>query len=309
MDRLTDEHVGEGPVISVVIPCRNHARELDRCLRSLARQCPAELVEIIVADSSSDDSAATAAAKHSGIRLYRSERRLMPGEARNFGAAKARGRFLAFIDADCVAEPNWIISLRAALESGHRIVGGAVLQGDPWNPVSIVDNLMQFVDLHPSRRNGASALLPSCNLAIPRSDFDAIGGFPELELPGEDVLFCAKVRSRWKDGLYFERAMQVRHFGRSRLREFWRHQASFGYSRGAYALELRPEYRRMGRNWLFAPAVAAKRLSYLLRCAAGHPASFAHMIVLSPLLLVGIVAWCIGFRRGCMEDGLLERAA
>jgi GT2 family glycosyltransferase len=231
----------------------------------------------------------------------------MPGQARNFGANKAMGKFLAFIDADCVAEPNWMGTLLAALENGHTAVGGAVLQGDRWNPVSQIDNLMQFVDLHPARPEGPASLLPSCNLAISKQAFDAIGGFPELKLPaGEDVLFCANVRSQWKESLYFEPAMRVRHFGRAGLRDFWRHQVLFGYCRGVYALELRPAYRLIGRNWIFAPAVALKRLSYLLSHAAGHPASFVRMIVLLPLLFVGVTAWCIGFRRGCMEHNPVE---
>lgn len=298
---------GNQPTVSVIIPCLDHAAELDRCLRSLSEQCSTDFLEIIVVDSSSNDRSAAVARRYSGVRLYCSEKRLMPGHARNFGASKATGGFLAFIDADCVAEPNWITVLHAALEAGHRAVGGAVLQGDPWNPVAIIDNLMQFVDLHPMRPKGAIALLPSCNLAISKEDFDALEGFPELEVPaGEDVLFCANARSRWAEGLHFEPAMRVRHFGRAGLREFWLHQVFFGYCRGVYALELRPGYRLMGRKWIFAPAVAAKRISYLLSHAAGHPASFVRMIVLLPLLVVGVAAWCVGFRRGCMENSSIE---
>lgn len=300
------------PAVSIVIPCRDHALELDRCLQSLrVQRSPVHaeiLVEILVVDSSSDDRVAAVAATHAGVRLVRSQANLLPGQARNLGAEKAKGRYVAFIDADCVAEPGWISTLHAGLEAGHRAIGGAVLHGAPWNAVSTVDNLMQFVNLHPMRPGGPSELLPSCNLAMRRKDFDAIGRFPALELPaGEDVLFCEKVRSRWPGGLYFEPAMQVRHYGRSGLRAFWDHQVTFGYCRGACALELQPRHRRLGRKWIFAPAVAAKRLSYLLGRAARHPPSFMRMLVLSPLLVVGIAGWCIGFRRGCMEDEVVER--
>jgi glycosyltransferase involved in cell wall biosynthesis len=298
---------GAQPAVSIIIPCRDHARELDRCLRSLGPQRSPFDTEILVVDSSADDSVAAIAGNHAGVRLLRSQACLLPGQARNLGTENANGRFLAFIDADCVAEPGWIAALHAALEEGHRAVGGAVLHGDPWNPVSTVDNLMQFVDLHPMRPGGVVELLPSCNLAIRREDFDDVGRFPELDLPaGEDVLFCAKLTARWPDGLYFEPTMQVRHFGRSGLREFWLHQVTFGYCRGACALQLKPFHRRLGRRWMLAPAVAAKRLSYLLSRAARHPPSFARMVVLSPLLVVGIAGWCIGFRRGCTEDKLVQ---
>lgn len=296
------------PVVSIIIPCRNHAVALDRCLLSLDKQSFPRPFEVIVVDSSSDDAAVTVANRHSGVRIYWSQKRLMPGQARNLGASKATGRFLAFIDADCVAEPNWITALRSALDAGHRVVGGAVLQGYPWHPVSIIDNLMQFVDLHPMRPKGNASLLPSCNLAIAREDFAVINRFPELELPaGEDVLFCANARSRWPEGLYFEPAMKVRHFGRTGLRDFWCHQDLFGFCRGAYALELQPRHRSMGRLAIFAPVVGLRRLSSLLSRAAGHPASFVRMLLLLPLLLVGLAAWCIGFRRGCLESNPIDR--
>ena len=144
-------------------------------------------------------------------------------------------------------------------------------------------------------------------MTIGKNTFEAIGGFPELEMPaGEDVIFCARVRSRWKDALYFDPSMRVRHFGRAGLRDFWLHQVFFGYCRGVYSLELRPAYRLLGGQWIFAPAVALKRLAYLLSHAAGHPASFVRMVVLLPILCVGVTAWCVGFRRGCLEARPVE---
>ena len=293
--------------VSIIIPCRNHARELDRCLRSLRAQSSDEPFEIIVVDSSSTDAVVAVTRNYPDVHLVRSEHRLMPGAARNLGARQSRGRILAFVDADCIVEADWIATLRRALETDCRAVGGAVLDGKPGNAISVIDNLMQFVDLHPSRKRGPRDLLPSCNIAIARTDFDAVGGFPELALPaGEDVLFCGRLRSRWKDGLHFEPAMQVRHFGRSKLREFWMHQICFGFCRGAYALELRPEHRQIARYWVAAPAVAMKRLWYLLSHAADRPAQLTRAVVLLPLLTVGVVAWSIGFRRGCLNDTLIQ---
>jgi len=301
---------GIQPLVSIIVPCRNHAFALDRCLASLAEQGSCQEIEVIVIDSSSDEQAVAVVARHPGVRLYRSQERLLPGQARNLGASKAAGRYLAFIDADCTAESGWVAALANALESGSRVVGGAVLQGYSWHPVSIVDNLMQFVDLHPKRARGSTDLLPGCNLAIARIDFEAIGGFPNIDLPaGEDVLFCTKAQSRWPDGNVFEPRMRVRHFGRTGLKEFWLHQDCFGFCRGAYALKLQPLHRAMGRYAIIAPAVGLKRLYYLLSRATHHPDSLALLCLLMPLLLVGIYAWSLGFRRGCLENSLIHRTS
>jgi glycosyltransferase involved in cell wall biosynthesis len=299
---------GIQPLVSIIVPCRNHAVALDRCLASLAEQCARQEIEVIVVDSSSDEQAVTVVKRYPGVGLYRSQERLLPGQARNLGASKAAGRYLAFIDADCTAEPGWIAALANALESGSRVVGGAVLQGYSWHPVSIVDNLMQFIDLHPNRARGSADLLPGCNLAIARMDFEALGGFPNIDLPaGEDVLFCTNARSRWPDGNVFEPRMKVRHFGRTGLKEFWLHQECFGFCRGAYALKVQPLQRAMGRYVIITPAVGLKRLHYLLSRATHHPESLALLFLLMPLLLVGIYAWSLGFRRGCLENSLIHR--
>ena len=92
--------------------------------------------------------------------------------------------------------------------------------------------------------------------------------------------------------------MRVRHFGRTGLSAFWAHQVLFGLCRSLYGLELRPRHAALGRFAWLAPAVGAKRLSNLLRGAAAHPPSLGAALLLMPLLLVGIAAWCVGFRRG-----------
>jgi glycosyltransferase involved in cell wall biosynthesis len=295
----------KNPVVSVVIPCRNHAAALSRCLDSVMSQQLAEGFEVIVVDAAADDRVATVVSEHVPAYIVRSTLPLLPGPARNLGARTALGIYAAFIDADCVAEAGWLAAALLALKEGARVVGGAVGQGSPWHPVASIDNLMQFSDLSGRRGRGNAHLLPSCNLGIALSDFMALGGFPAVDLPaGEDVLFCQLASERWPNQMLFCPTMRVRHFGRSTLRQLWAHQHMFGFARAMYGLQLRPVYRRLGQWSIMAPAVALRRLTYMaVRAARWQPASLAAMILYLPVLLFGMTAWCMGFHRGCRRWG------
>jgi glycosyltransferase involved in cell wall biosynthesis len=284
--------------VSVVIPCRDHARELVRCLRSVRAQEFAGSFEVVVVDAGLDDDVSRA--EDADTRVVRAHEPLRPGPARNLGAAHARGRWLCFIDADAVAEPGWLTTATAALRTGAPVGGGAVLQGEPWHPVATIDNLMQFSDLAPGRPAGPAVLLPSCNLAISRSDFDANGGFPALEFAaGEDVLFCESAGRRWPGSLRFEPAMRVRHYGRSTLRALAAHQDSFGFIRARYGLQLTDTHRRLGRSALLVPLLGVRRVCYLVqRALQWQPAALLAYLLALPVLVIGMTAWCRGFHRG-----------
>ncbi len=291
----------KGPLVSVIIPCRNHARELRRCLGALSAQSLVGGFEVIIVDSAADEEVVAAARSFEGTRLVRSREDLLPGRARNVGAQYARSTYLAFIDADCTPEPDWLLEAVTALEEGAKMVGGAVLDGDPWNPIAMIDNLMQFSDLPAGRPQGQARILPSCNLALRCADFRESGGFPKIDFPaGEDVLFCNRAAEMWGERLQFVPTMRVRHFGRSGLRQFWVHQDLFGYARAFYGLELRPIYRRLGKFGVFAPAIVLKRLVYILRrVVAWNSKALVPLMLLLPLALYGLAAWSWGFRRGC----------
>ncbi|MCP4209085.1 MAG: glycosyltransferase family 2 protein, partial [Shimia sp.] len=102
--------------------------------------------EIIVADSTPNSTVADVVAAFPGSRLVRSSTALLPGAARNLGAQHARGAYLAFIDADCVPEPDWLATALAALQAGVKIVGGSILDAYPFHPIAVSDNMLQFAD-------------------------------------------------------------------------------------------------------------------------------------------------------------------
>ncbi|MEA2295075.1 MAG: CDP-glycerol glycerophosphotransferase [Solirubrobacteraceae bacterium] len=117
------------PSISVVVPIFDVEPYLAECLQSIARQSAGDLEVIMVDDGSTDGSAAIAsrfAAADERFTLIRQANHGL-GHARNVGARRAQGEYLAFVDADDVLPDDAYEHLRGALErSGSDFASGNV---------------------------------------------------------------------------------------------------------------------------------------------------------------------------------------
>ncbi len=131
------------PLVSVVVPVYNVEAFLAECLDSLLAQTYPRLQIIAVDDGSPDDSIAVLrryAAQDSRIEILRQANAGL-GAARNAGAAKARGRFLIFVDSDDVlvrdAIASYVRSLRRsgsdfAVSSYRRMNAGGSWPAASW---------------------------------------------------------------------------------------------------------------------------------------------------------------------------------
>lgn len=294
-------HPASQPVISVVVPCRGQARELGGCLRGLRDQVIESPYEVIVVDAAADPEVAAVAEGFPKVRLVRDASGLLAGEARNLGAKSAQGRFLAFIDADCVPEADWLTVALDALEAGGEMVGGPILDLLPFHPLAAADNLMQFVEFSPGRPEGGVSHFPGCNFAVTREAFLEGGGFPAGVPIGEDVFLTSAIAERRLGRVRFLHKMQVRHLGRTSFRTYWRHQETFGYHRGKLGQRLQPFQQRLGAWPVMGGAVAAKRLIFVVSRAIQWRGSIPRLLLSLPGLLLGATAYARGFQRGCRE--------
>jgi glycosyltransferase involved in cell wall biosynthesis len=105
--RAPDNHL---PYVSVVVPVRDGESTIGDCLDSiLATDYPTDRREVLVVDNGSSDGTATLIQSRP-VRYLREQKRGV-SNARNRGIAESRGEILAFVDADCLVEPQWLTEL------------------------------------------------------------------------------------------------------------------------------------------------------------------------------------------------------
>jgi glycosyltransferase involved in cell wall biosynthesis len=185
------------PRLSVIVPHLNQPEGLEGCLRSLAAQSlDGSAFEIIVVDNGSATLPQEAVARYPAARLLQ-ESRPGPGLARNRGAEAASGDLLCFIDADCVAHPDWLRSVVAAFASAPA---GTILGGDVriWRqePSSLTaieayESVFAYRFKLYIERHGYSG---TGNLAVRRADFGKVGPFAGIDV-AEDVEWGGRART------------------------------------------------------------------------------------------------------------------
>jgi len=116
------------PAISVVIVAFESAATLSRCLAALRAQTFGDF-EVLLVDNASTDGAAQAAAKADpAIRLIEAGGNIGFAAGNNLAAGQARGQWLALLNPDAYADPDWLEQLIAATQRWPKIRSFACLQ-------------------------------------------------------------------------------------------------------------------------------------------------------------------------------------
>jgi glycosyltransferase involved in cell wall biosynthesis len=127
--------------VSIVIPCRNHARFLDEAIESVLAQTVPVRDLIVVDDGSTDDTPAVAA-RYPGLHYVRQSRRGVSA-ARNAGLRLANAEHIVFLDADDRLLPTACAVGLACLDADPSCAfssGGVHIIGDSGAVITTPDN-------------------------------------------------------------------------------------------------------------------------------------------------------------------------
>lgn len=191
------------PKISVIICTYNGAKHLERVLQTVVRQSlSSHLYEILVVDNCSTDATKEIVLrykeKNTNI-LYIYEEKLGLCNARNAGMANARAEYVAFLDDDAFACPDWLGLILKAFESNHpapSAVGGKILlewQGErpEWLPEWAL-RMLTYIDYGPNGKflDYSKYEYPfGANMAFRRKDIMGFGCFnPAFDRSGKKLL-------------------------------------------------------------------------------------------------------------------------
>lgn len=188
---------------SIIVPTYRRREHLSACLRGIAcLEYPRSEFEVIVVDDGSGDPPAdvlATVAPDINAQLVSLPKNSGPATARNVGAGRARGTWLAFIDDDCIPEPGWLVALERRLAvQPNLLLGGGLRNAIPANlPAEASHQLVQYLGRYYNTDPDNAEWFTSANIACGREAFHSIGGFgPGFPLAAaEDRDFC----DRWHE--------------------------------------------------------------------------------------------------------------
>ncbi len=280
------------PHVSVIIPCRNEAGYIERCLESvLASDYPQHLLEILVADGRSDDGTrdilSRYCAAHPLVHVLDNPQGTAPA-ALNVGILVASGQVIIRMDAHVLYPPDYISRLvRGLEESGADNVGG-VLHTVPAADTPVA----RAIAIGMSHRFGVGNSHFRVGVRKPREVdtvpfgcfrrevFTTVGLFDEELIRNQDDEFNFRLISRGGRVLLLP-DVSCRYFARRSLGQLARMYYQYGYFKPLVA-------RKVGRVMTVRQLIPGLLVAGLSTFAVLSPWSSAAQVMLS--LLVSLYA-------------------
>jgi succinoglycan biosynthesis protein ExoA len=270
----------EPPFVSVVLPVRDEAPYLPRCLEALAAQSyPRDRFEVLVADGGSTDGSAAIVGAYAAQGL---PVRVLPNPAGttpaglNVGVRHALGAVIVILGARAEVAPDFLAQSVAALQrTGADAVGG-VVKSAPWagwetptaraialalrSPFGVGDARYRY-----ARREQD---VDTVNYgAYRREVFERVGLFDESMTWVEDDEFNYRLRAAG-GRLVLVPSIRVRYYARPHLRALWRQQFRWGLNKPKVArrhpaqMRLRHAVPALFVATVLGSALAAPRLRF-----------------------------------------------
>ena len=231
-------HLDEEPLVSVIIPNKDHRADLDLCLTSLLDKGTYRNLEVIVVENNSTepetfDYYEELQEKRKNVRVVTWKREFNFSAINNYGVTFAHGEYLLFLNNDVeVIEPDVIREMLGyARRDDVGIVGARLLyQDDTIQHAGVVIGFggiagHTFIGLHQAENSyfhramcaqDYSAVTAACMMSK-RSLFDQVGGFrEELAVAFNDIDYCLKIRSLGKKVVYNPYAVLYHYESKSR---------------------------------------------------------------------------------------------
>ncbi len=226
------------PLVSVVIPNKDHHEDLDLCIRSLIEKASYKNLEFVVVENNSTKPDTFAyyekiQKEFDNVRVVKWEREFNYSAINNFGAGFAKGEYLLLLNNDTeIIEPDCIQEMLGFCQREDvGIVGARLLYGDDTiQHAGVVIGFggiagHTFIGLHKAENSyfhravcaqDYSAVTAAC-LMTKKSVFDAVGGLSEeLAVAFNDIDYCMKVRQLGKLVVYAPYATLYHYESKSR---------------------------------------------------------------------------------------------
>ncbi|MFQ5406101.1 MAG: glycosyltransferase [Candidatus Micrarchaeia archaeon] len=183
-------------LVSVVVPALNEEKYIRNCLESLKKQDYKGEYEIIVSDGLSTDDTALISRKYADKVVFEKSRTIAAG--RQKGVSVAKGKIIAFTDADSQVPPDWLSRLVAPFDDKEVVCTyGSVFLYDGTALDRFIAKYIFLFFMHVmqvfGKPNGAGS-----NMAFRKTTFKKVGGFNIDLAAGEDLDLLRKLKKHGK---------------------------------------------------------------------------------------------------------------
>jgi len=276
--------------ISVIIP-NLHSPIVDQTLDSILAQETNLPYEIIVVGQDKYN----LVKQYEQVQFIQTPEPVGAAEARNIGIRHARGDWLFFIDADCIAQPGWMQAFVEEFEDGWQVVGGGVIT--PEEPFwLLVYNLSMFYGQLATQQRSKQNFLPTLNLAVHKNVISKVGLMDEELLRGQDVDWTSRMKLAGYQ-LLFKSSAAIEHLPKRQNLEALR---DYNYKSGYFMIKVRHRYPEIFHMpgllrkqfvWkLFAPFIAIiTTLKILIKTKEVR----SHLEII-PYIYLQKLSWCYG---------------
>lgn len=287
--------------LSVIIASYNSGETIEDCLKSLENQATDKAFEVIVIDSSADTTAKRIEERFPNVNLFAFRERKYCGDARNFGISVAKGNIIAFLDADCTADKNWVNEIIDAHQTPYPAIGGAIANGNPDSYVGWAAYFSEFSRWMPSRCPQWLSDIAGSNMSYKRDTFKRFGSF----IGGT---YCSDTEYHWRlrrDGyrLRFMPSILIFHHNIDRFNRFIAHE----YHHGCSFSMVRTRSQRISLPKrilyvIFSPLIIGKLFCMIALMNLRNRIYLIHFLKALPLVILGLISWtfgeCVGYVRG-----------
>jgi glycosyltransferase involved in cell wall biosynthesis len=266
--------------ISVIVPFRNAEPYLRRCITSLLDQSfSREHYEIIMVNNNSTDRSVVVAASYSRVKLL-SERRPSSYAARNLAVRASKGEIVAFTDANCSADSDWLERIAARMQSPNQTViqGRRDFANDSFALSALALYEAEKARFIFSQDDRPAYYASMANLATRKSALEEAGPLPEIPRGGDVAFVQQMIRRYGCRAVSFAPEVRVRDLEVRHVGVWYRKLFAYGHSHANYrklvavrrlgVLERTRIYRSGMRNSGFSLSQAALSLPILALGAA-----------------------------------------
>jgi glycosyltransferase involved in cell wall biosynthesis len=268
------------PLVSIIIPVKNGSATIGSCLSSIKRSYYKNVEIIVVNDQSTDNTVEIV--KSSNCVILEPENGIGANNARNFGASKATGEILVFMDSDIVVERETMLGIVETLEEKYidAVVGIYTAKHRHESFVSQYKNL--WVRYSYIKSPPAIDWLFGSISGIRKEAFQKLGGFNVdlLAKHGHDDIELGKRFAQAKLNIVLNMDIEVEHLKNYTLLSF-----------------IKNEYHRS-----LGFAEMAMRFSETTRSLRRGFVNVYPSFVISTLLSIFVVAIIIGGLAGIISD-------